>query len=95
MIQSFADKDPQEVDFFNIDFTDQIPSGDAIASIVSVFVAVGDAALLLDQFAFSGLVVSGRWRGGTLGREYTITARVITSAGRTLDKSGRVRIANT
>lgn len=94
-IRSFAPKDPQEVDFWNIDFTDMMPASDSIASIVTVFVADPDDALLIDQFAFSGKVVSGRWQEGTSQLEYTITARVTTTQGRTLDKSGRVFITDT
>lgn len=95
MIRNFEPKDPQEVDFFNIDFSDRMPASDSIASIVTVFVADPDEALLIDQFAFSGKVVSGRWQEGTSGLEYTITARVNTVEGRTLDKSGRVVIEDT
>jgi len=92
MIESFDPKDPDETDFFNIDFMTRLPPGDSIASIVTVFVAEGDSALLIDQFAFSGNVVSGRWRGGTLGMTYRITARVTTAQTRTVDRSGYVTI---
>ena len=94
-IRSFEPKDPDETDFWNIDFSDRIPPGDAIASIVAVFLAEGDAGFVIDQTAFSGNVVSGRWQGGTRNTDYMITARVATTAGRTLDKSGSVYVTDT
>ena len=95
MIQSFEPKDPQEVDFWNIDFSDRMPADDTIASIVTVFLGEGDSSMTIDQFAYSGKVVSGRWQGGTLDMSYLVTARVTTAQGRTLDKSGYVTIAQT
>lgn len=96
-IRSFAPKDPQEVDYWEIDFTDRMPTGDSIASIVTVFLATGDAinddaAMVIDQFAFAGKSVSGRWANGTGDTTYRITARVVTVQGRTLDKSGDVLV---
>jgi hypothetical protein len=95
MIDSFDPKDPDEVDFFNIDFSARLPLGDAIASIVLVFVAEGDSNLQIDQFAFSGNIVSGRWRFGTKRARYLITARVATTQGRTVDLSGYVTVDDT
>lgn len=92
MIKPFSPKDPNEVDFFNLDFTNRLPVGDSVASLVTLFVAVGDSSLVVDQAALSGNIVSGRWSGGTLGETYTITARVTTTQGRTLDLSGTVEI---
>jgi hypothetical protein len=97
-IRSFEPKDPEETDFWNIDFSDRMPTADTIASIVTVFIdaaASPDEALLIDEFAYSGKVVSGRWRAGTSGETYRITARVTTALGRTLDKSGEVFITDT
>jgi hypothetical protein len=94
MIREFKPKDPDEVDFFNIDFTDRMPPDDTISTVVTVFLASGDTAMTIDQFAYSGKVVSGRWQGGTRGTSYTITARITTLQGRTLDKSGLVLVAD-
>lgn len=96
-IRSFAPKDPQEVDFWEIDFSDRMPASDSIASVVTVFVApeFGDDAFVIDQFAFSGQSVSGRWQAGTGETQYRITARVTTVQGRTLDKSGDVFVTDT
>ena len=95
MIDSFDDKDPEEIDFFNIDFADRMPASDAIASIETVFVDGDDGALAIDQFSFAGKVVSGRWQAGTSNTDYRITARVTTTQGRTLDKSGDVFVTDT
>lgn len=95
MIEFFDDKDPDEVDFFNIDFVNEMPPDDTIESIVQVVVDGGDGQLTIDQFAFLGKVVSGRWQSGTFEATYLITARVTTVNGRTLDKSGYVTIAST
>ena len=96
MIRSFAPKDPEEVDYWNIDFSDRMPETDSIASLVAAFVepTVGDGALTVDQTAFSGKVVSGRWQGGTPDTTYWITVRVTTTQGRTLDKSGEVFVTS-
>lgn len=97
MIRSFAPKDPQEVDFWEIDFSDRMPASDSIASIVTVFIPedFDDTTFLVDQFAFSGQSVSGRWQAGTIETTYRITARVLTVQGRTLDKSGDVFVTDT
>jgi hypothetical protein len=93
MLRTFDTKDPDEVDFWNIDFADMMPPTDSIATLGTVFVTGSDTALVIDQTSFSGKVVSGRWQAGTLDVTYTITARVTTTQGRTLDKSGVVFIA--
>ena len=72
-----------------------MPAADTIATLVTVLVDGPDGALVVDQTTFLGKVVSGRWQGGTLEVTYTITARVTTAQGRTLDKSGSVTIAET
>jgi hypothetical protein len=95
IITSFDPKDPQEVDYWNIDFSDRMPADDTITSIVMVFEGEGDTQLELDQFAFLGQVVSGRWQAGTKGVTYLVTARVTTAQGRTLDKSGYVLVTDT
>lgn len=92
-MRSFAPKDPQEVDFWEIDFSDVMPSDDSVTSVLTSFVSGSDAALTVDNIGFAGKSVSGRWQGGTLDVTYTITARVTTAQGRTLDKSGLVLIA--
>jgi len=97
-VKSFAPKDPDEVDFWEIDFSDRMPTSDSIASIVTVFLDLaesGDAELVIDQFAFLGKSVSGRWATGTSQTKYRITARVTTVEGRTLDKSGDVFVTDT
>ncbi len=101
-VKQFAVKDPEEVDFWNIGFSDKMPSTDSITAIVTVFVAAAPGYVLdvgddftIDQFAFVGQVVSGRWQGGTREIEYMITVRVMTAEGRTLDKSGRVFVTDT
>lgn len=95
-IRAFEPKDADEVDFWNIDFSDRMPASDSITAIVSVtFLEAPDAALLLDQTALSGKVVSGRWQAGTRGATYVFTARVTTAQGRTLDKSGSVFVTDT
>jgi hypothetical protein len=94
-MRAFAPKDPDEIDFWNIDFSDMMPASDSISALVTAFVTGPDGALTIDQTAFLGKVVSGRWQGGTLEQPYTITARVTTVQGRTLDKSGTVTIAQT
>ncbi len=95
MIRSFEPKDPQEVDFWEISFSDKMPATDSIASIVTVFATGPDSALEIDDFAFEGQSVSGRWQAGTSGETYVITARITTAQGRTLDKSGSVLVIDT
>ena len=97
-VRRFAPKDPQEVDFFEIDFSDRMPTSDSITGIVTVFLdetVSGDTTLVIDEFAFAGKSVSGRWAAGTSQVDYRITARVTTAQGRTLDKSGDVFVTDT
>ncbi len=95
--RSFAPKDPDEVDYFEISFADRMPPSDTIASVLTVFLASEspDNALLIDEIAASAQSVSARWQGGTAGADYYITARVTTAQGRTLDKTGHVLVIDT
>ncbi len=100
LIRSFAPKDPEEEDSWEIDFSDRMPPSDSIATIVDVFLGTGDginddAAMAIDRFAFSGQSVSGWFNFGTRGTTYRITARIASVEGRKLDKSGDILIADT
>lgn len=95
MIRSFATKDPQEIDFWEIDFTTEMPTSDSIVSVITAFVTGPDTAFAIDNIGFAGKSVSGRWQGGTAESDYYVTARVTTAQGRTLDKTGHVLVTDT
>lgn len=52
-----------------------------------------DASLVIDSHVRSGGVVTVWLRGGTLGQTYTVRCRVVTTGGRTDDRSFSLIIA--
>lgn len=95
LIRWFEPKDPSEVDFWELDFSDRMPATDTITAVLTTFVTGPDESLTVDQVGFAVRSVSGRWQGGTAEQPYLITARVTTAQGRTLDKSGYVQVVDT
>jgi len=52
----------------------------------------GDGALVLGSSSFSTTATKIWLSGGTLNKQYTITNRVVTTGGRTMDKSALLTI---
>lgn len=80
-------KDPDEVLDYEIDYSSRL-NGDAIISSTWII----PAGIVMDS-AFASATVSTIWlSGGTIGETYTLVNRIITSGGRTMDQSVRLKI---
>lgn len=101
MATFMADKDPNAVLDFKFDWraltngsgtSDWLESGETISS-HTITAATGitvDSSSLTD----SSTSVTVWLSGGTDGNKYNVTCRIVTSAGRTDDRTAEIRVAN-
>lgn len=89
----FSVKAPAERDYFGVDWSDELDSGESIASaevaVVTVRRTPRDAApqsMVSGAAAASGAVVSQLLIGGVAGVDYETRWTIVTSAGRTLEE---------
>ena len=82
-------KDPDEEYDLQFDWSARLASGETIDT-ATVTVASGDVTVA--TASKSGALVTFWVSGGTAGTVSVITCRIITSAGRTYDWSGKLRI---
>lgn len=76
-------KQPTETKIFDIEFEDQLASGDSLASITSVTESTG--AITIASTSITGTKVRGTYSGGVDGTTYHIVAIVVTTNGETLE----------
>jgi hypothetical protein len=81
-------KDPNEVLDYEIDWSARLKSGDTI----SAASWITPAGITVDSNSFTDTTVTVWLSGGTLNDVYTITSRVVTSGGRTMDQSVQLKI---
>ena len=90
------EKHPSEARLYDFDFSAQveIAAGDTIASVISATATRlnGGGTLTLAATGFSGPRVQVTISGGLDGDDYTVTATVLTTAGRTLVGCGRLEV---
>ena len=79
-------KDPQAVLRHSMDWSEWLEEGESITGLPEVISSV-PGQLVADQVAVAAGVVSWRIGGGNAGTDYTLTVRVVTSLGRTDDRS--------
>ena len=84
----WPDKDKDDVLDFSIDWTSALDSGDAISSVTWIV----PAGLTKDSQSVSGAVATIWLSGGTVDADYTVTCRVVTTGGRTMDRSARLYV---
>lgn len=84
-------KDPDELCDFSIDWEGRIGSGDTIQT--STWTVTG-AGLTVASSGISGTITTAWLQAGTVGTEYRVTNRITTSAGRSLDQTCVLRVAN-
>jgi hypothetical protein len=82
-------KDPNSIERHGMDWSAWLQDGDAIDT-VDVF--ADRAGLTIDQENHGAGIVSWRISGGTLGADYIVTCRVITTSGLVDDRSVRYRV---
>jgi hypothetical protein len=79
-------KDPDAVLDYSINWEPWLADGDTIAT--SEWIVTGpDSTLEVDSSGKSTTVTTVWLSGGTLGQVYTVTNRVVTTEGRTDDRS--------
>lgn len=87
----WPDKDPAEVLDYGLDWSDQLALTDPIDTISSATWAVPAGLTAGAQFVIDG--VATIWlSGGTAGADYTLTCRIVTSGGRTLERSVKLLV---
>ena len=77
-------KQPSESRLYSVDFSANLGTGETITSVIS-FVAVPAGLTLDPAVAISGGTVQKRISGGAAGKQYKITADILTSASNILE----------
>lgn len=86
-------KDPADVLDYSIDWHDQLTlpaAPDSIASVVWVVPAGLTAGIQIHALGVATIWLSG----GTAGVEYVVTCRITTTAGRVIERSARLAVAD-
>jgi hypothetical protein len=94
MVMPARTKDPTDVDYLTFDWSARLADGEAITG-QSGLVDDGNppaGAPTVDNALSDGSTVQVWLSGGTLGEDYTITCRVTTDAGRTMDWSAVLQV---
>lgn len=91
MALSWPPKDPDEVLDYQIDWSERL-NGDTISTSSWTISGTGTTPLVEDSNEVSGDLSIVWLSGGTLGVKYTLTNRITTAAGRTMDQSVNLRI---
>lgn len=89
---SLLTKQPSETLIAFIEFSDQLASGDSLASITSVTEATG--GITIASTSITGTKVKGTYSGGTDGTAYHIVAIVTTTLGETLEADVYLLVAD-
>jgi hypothetical protein len=86
MSTTWPNKDPDDILDYSIDWGRLLDDGDAIASVVWIVPTglTGGVELI------TGAITTVWLSGGSAGQSYDVTARVTTSGGRQMDRSGRL-----
>ena len=89
---AFADKDPNAVEPFVWDFADVMAETTPDDTISSATFTV-PAGITKDSDSNTTTTATAVLSGGTVGESYDILCRIVTAAGRTIDKTYRVPIS--
>ena len=87
----WPDKDPADVLDFGLDWSDQLALANPDDTISSVTWTVPAGLTSGAQFVV-GAVATIWLSGGTAGTDYTIICRMVTSGGRTLERSVKLLV---
>lgn len=88
MATKWDPKDPDEVLDYEIDWSARLKTGDEISS--AAWLAPDGIAV--DSSSHTATVVTVWLSGGTVNETYTLTSRVVTTGGRTMDHSVQLKI---
>lgn len=84
----WPDKDPDDVLDYQVDWSGRLPTGDTIST--STWIV--PAGLTKDSDSTSTKTTTIWLSGGTAGSTYSVTNRVVTTGGRTMDASVTLRL---
>ena len=85
----YIDKDPYAILDYSLDFTNWMPSGDA----VTAETITGDAsALAVDSSSATDYIVTAVISAGTAGNIYNVEYRIITDNGKRDSRNIRIRV---
>jgi hypothetical protein len=85
-------KQPSETKIFDIEFADQLASGDSLSSITSV--VEGTSVITIASTSITGTKVRGTYSGGVDGTTYHIVAKVVTTNGETIEVDVFLAVVN-
>jgi len=90
MALTWPPKDPDEVLDYQIDWSDRLTSETILTSAWTI--SGSDSVLSEDSNSIAGESTVIWLSAGTLGVRYTLTNRITTSGGRTMDQTVRLKI---
>lgn len=88
MALSWPFKDPDEVLDYSIDWSNRIDAGDTISTVTWSF----PAGITKVSQSLAGNVATCFVSGGTEGVAYSIGCRVVTTGGRTMDETVKLKV---
>ncbi len=91
-MKTWPDKDPDEVLDYTIDWQPRLDQDDGSSDNISGSTWVVPAGLTEVTSSVAGRKAVIWLSSGTLGESYTVTNRIITAGGRTMDQSVKLRI---
>lgn len=86
------DKDPNEVEPFYLDWTPRLTSDTVTGSTWEVNPATGTIPLAIGLTQFTTAISTVWLSGGDDGGDYELTNHVVTSTGRNLDQTVKLRV---
>ena len=90
-VERWPDKDPADVLDYGLDWSDQLALKSP-ADTISSATWVVPAGLIAGAQSVVGGVAATWLSGGTAGTDYTITCRIVTTGGRTLERSVKLHV---
>lgn len=96
-VGAYIDKDPGAKLVYSMDWSEWLPTGDALASATYTISTIsGDAApIVKHQQGISGTTISyTELSGGTAGEIYTVTATITTTDGNIDKRRFRLKVNN-
>ena len=88
--KTFSQKDPQSVLDYKFDWTEWLGTD----TILSYTLTSSDAAFQIASDSKTSTIVTAWLQGGVAGQTYEITCRIVTTAGRTDDRTAIFPINN-
>jgi hypothetical protein len=91
-MKNWPDKDPDEVLDYAIDWSPRLVQPNGMTDQIDTSTWILPSGITQTSASISGQLAVVWLSGGSLGDTYTITNRIVTVGGRTMDQSVRLRI---